>query len=250
MIGTEHGGRWWRLGIGAVALAAIAVVGLPSADAQTTVDSFERGHATANFVDSFEGGDLDAYSAIRADDADGSFQTLDNATLAREGTSVLGGQTGSNGDPTYLVSTDGLDHYPEPGDSFGCWIRTSDDPSTTQGNLCLFGVESRTEITGYGVGFNERQDQIKIQRYDAAKDRPILAWAPFHVPANAWFNVEVDWGPLGTITATFEDVYGTPLGALIAVDHTYAGSAIGFNVNAIEGSNNTVHFDYYRISSR
>lgn len=179
-------------------------------------------------------------------------ETTVEANWKTDGRHHLVAETGGNGDKTFLLSTDGLDRYPEPGDTFSCWIRTTEDPDNssddaTQGNMCMFGVENETQGSGYGVGFVETRDEARIQFFAEPEHPTPLDAQSFDVPAETWFKAEITWGTNGTIDARLYNTDGEQIASLSAHNDTYSGTGVGFIVNARWGGDNTALFDDYRI---
>ena len=143
-------------------------------------------------VDDFERGDLSPYSTSPSSvDWDVSQSDVVEGDWAA---SV--GSTGFDDQQIVSEPGDGLDYYPEMGDTIAFLIRevaTSDDRIVP--GLAFCGSISGGEYSGYGAEIDGRDDHIALYKWDESEDsenRTELALTNQTIDAPVWYWGEVD----------------------------------------------------------
>lgn len=164
-------------------------------------------------IDSFEDQDLSEYSG---DTGSFSIQSSD----AIDGTYALEATAGSS---VEIISTSGLEHYPEAGDEFS--FRVKHDRASDGATRFYFGVQDTNNYYRLGV---EADNQADLQVVSGGSATGLDSSSTGDLVADEWMRVVVDWQSDGSITVTFYDESGVELTTLSATDSTYSSGGIGF----------------------
>jgi len=148
----------------------------------------------------------------------------------------------SNGENTSIVSESGLDYYPQPGETFYCYVR-SDTTSTNQ--QCKIGYGQSSGFVGgdgYAIDVRFGDGQVNIDRYDDGNGST-LAGVSASLSANEWFEVEINWGTEGTHDVYVRDSGGNVVANPSTTDSTYGKGGLGFSTQSLGST--TGWYDYY-----
>jgi hypothetical protein len=180
-------------------------------------------------VDNFEDNNLNEYTETVNS---GVFQTqsgvVDNGEYALEKSST------SSGSNPEIISTSGLDNYPEQGDTIRYSVRFESSSVAFPG--FLFGVQDGSNY--YYVDTDSDSD-IRIRK-STSSGGSILASSTGSFGAGTWHDVVIDWQTDGTITAT---INGNT--SVTATDTTFTTGGIGFRGD----DENVEYFDHVRIDN-
>jgi len=191
------------------------------------------GSPTDRVVDSFEDGDLTEW--------DSEFDQKNLANVV-SGPVHHGSQALElSGEHFHLNSTSGLDNYPQAGDTFSGWIRAG--PNVSGALVITYGVQDFDNH--YVARINYPYDNVIIRKTENG-NHTTLAETEMGFTADAWYEVEIDWGLDGTHTVTMYDSSGSQLGSVSATDSTFTTGGIGCHAHLQNGG--TAQFDYLAIS--
>lgn len=187
-------------------------------------------------IDDFEDSTLSEY---RYDT--GSFSIQD--TVVKEGSKALRIDSGSN-EHISSFPGDGLDYYPEAGDTFRFWVKTS----VGEYWILLYfgcvegsgGVDDRPD--GYAAFLNFKRSELRLRKRDNNTNNTLSATS-YTFATDVWYEVEVQWGTNGTITVRLFDEAGTELGSVSATDTTFTSGGITWQTEAQKG---VKYMDYAR----
>lgn len=210
-----------------------------SEDVEIDGDSFQLATGTL-LVDDFEDQDLAEY-----DGDTGYYQIVDNPTAGViEGNWCLEAEINS-GSAKAIASLkgDGLDNYPEPGDTFRCWFAFAG--SSTNPKFAWASQGYDTGEDGYYAEYLKANNAFRLTLREGTNN--VLASDTVDLSADTWYEVEVYWGSDGDMTCDLFDEDGTELSSVSATDTTYTDGGINFIVNNTSGSNDTAWFDHYRL---
>lgn len=179
-------------------------------------------------IDDFEDGGLTEY---RYDTGSFSIQN----TVVKEGSLALRVDSGAN-EHISSFPGDGLPYYPEAGDTFRWWGRTS----VGQYWMLLYfgcqkgtgGVENRPD--GYAAFLHFKNGELILRKREAGTNYK-SASAPFSFSVDVWYGVEVEWGADGTIVIRLLDTAGNVLASASATDTTFTSGGITWQSEAQKG---------------
>jgi hypothetical protein len=191
---------------------------------------------TATVIDDFEDGDISEY---RFDTEKFVVQT----TVVKEGSSALEVATGTN---EHIISYtgNGLPYYPEAGDTFRWWGRTS---ILQNWILLYFGVKSGTggasdTPDGYATFLHFGKDKLILRKREGGTNNR-LAETAFSFSTDTWYDTEIIWKTNGTISVRLLDDTGTELATVSATDTTFTSGGIAWQSANNSGSK---YMDYVR----
>lgn len=206
-------------------------------------------------IDDFEDNDLSEYSIVRTD---ASVDVLTQSGTVYEGSYALEISDPNNtGENCGVLSTDGLDRYPQAGDTFSYWtyLPTTD---STNFNTLEFGVQDQSKNSnatidnGYRFDISPSNDNIRLGEYDGGSFTELdsnsnVTWSN-HV--GEWLEVVVGWGKGGNITVTVYDSTGTEIVSTSGNSTLYSGGAIGVsNFSSPTGSDGAIYYDLAQITA-
>jgi len=169
-------------------------------------------------VDTFEDGDLSEYFG------DTGAYTIQTSTVF-EGSRALRGFDGG-----VMASTNGLNSYPERGDTFSVRNRWTSS-ATFHSSAILFGLSSTSDH--YQVGIADRNpDNFSIRVTDGGTVT-VLADDAVDVNGGEWYEIRVRWNSSDLIEAKLLSQSGSTISTISATDSTHASnSGIGFRFNS------------------
>lgn len=154
-------------------------------------------YVSETMVDGFEDNDLSEYSNT------GGFSTI--SARSSEGTYCLRADGGSGNKSTISRSGDGLDYYPERGDTikFDIQFDTLSNPTTPAGTSFMFWFFHGSGSIGddnYQLEFKTNSGEIVLTKDTGS--RFVLDSSSANYNADSWMPVEIDTDSSG-MTATF-----------------------------------------------
>ena len=200
-----------RTGDGRILFDGVAI---PDSD----IAQFEDGSLHPSFT-----GDTSAYE-VNSDQSISGSHSLENT------------QT----DQDEIISTSGLDQYPEVGQRISCYQYPRNDDLP----LYTFGVQSLENW--YGVGLNPSTDELIVTKDLFSSDQR----ASVSISNDTWYDVEAEWTSSGITARVFDvdqstgDRQGSALASVTFSDSSYSSGGIGFRDASTGGSS---RYDDYRI---
>lgn len=134
--------------------------------------------------ESFEDGDLSEYT-----EDTGSFSVVSDRST--DGSQALY----SDSNNQKIISTTGLDRYPEKGDSF----KTDVYLESGGGTWLIFGYQNSSNY--YRVGIHGGDDELLIEKTEDGVTTELDS-VPYSPTYGEWITIETEWGADGTISAT------------------------------------------------
>jgi hypothetical protein len=181
---------------------------------------------TANqVIDGFEDGDISEYSGYTSGST-AQIGTVKNGSYALE--------INDSGSKSVLHSTSGLNYYPSQGDAWRYWVQAG-----SGGNHCHMGFGYQSSGNSYDVDTMVGSGKIVLN-----VDGNSLASSSVSLSRVNWYEVKIDWGSDGEISADLYDSSGSYLTGISATDTTYTSGGIYWAANSFNGSNH--YFDYAR----
>jgi hypothetical protein len=185
--------------------------------------------AVLQLVDSFESGDLSAYSG------DTGAATVSTDQDATEGDNVL-----------TMDATDGAMIYNDDvvlyqGGVYHCDLRPNTDTKPTM----VFGIDQFDASNYYQVVLDEANQETRLEVVEGGTVTTTLDSSPTTVTANTFHEIEVNWSLTNNIGVTVYDNTGTELSTLGASDSTYTHGWAGFKSSDAIGEKS---FDWYTTS--
>ncbi|UHQ98489.1 right-handed parallel beta-helix repeat-containing protein (plasmid) [Natrinema zhouii] len=169
-------------------------------------------------VDSFESGTLDAY------DGNTDAYEITNDPPVSHGDSRLASDVGV----APIISTDGLDRYPAAGTTFSAKIgRTDDNPHMG----VAFGAQSTDEF--YFIRVSPDLDAPRFQLYSGSSGNLFSVEPTADIKTGTLYELVVDWGEDGEITATLFDPDGTEIASGSATNTDFIAGGIGTRGSAL-----------------
>lgn len=167
-------------------------------------------------VDGFEDGDIAEYRFDRG----GAGANVVSSPTRRGGRSLeLADQA------VELTSTEGLDAYPEAGDTFAYWLRAeagAEDLNVT------YGVQGHDDR--YFVRVDVANDDLLLFRYENGSAHRLGSdSAGYSLSAGAWYEVVVDWSDRGNHSITLRDEEGARIARVGAADATWTDGGVGYD---------------------
>lgn len=197
-------------------------------------------------IDKFEDNDLTEYTVSGES---GIWGTTTNAAVGDYALNASASFDGSN-----LISApgDGLDTYPQRGESFRGLIRISGAYYNTGGNkieVFFYGEGGTTKELGYALEFDLDNFDLDLIRYDSGGPATIDSVSQDFEPYNGSWLQWIIKDSSDTITAEVYDGYNSDgsldglslVASVSATDNTHSGQSFGFaNSNDTRGS---IRFD-------
>jgi hypothetical protein len=183
-------------------------------------------------IDSFEDSDLSEYDFDRGSSG---ANIVSDTTYA--GSSVLK----ISGTNTEMISTSSLDHYPDAGDVFSCWVRGTGSPEDIH---FTYGVQDHD--SRYFARIDIANNDLFLFKYDNGDFHQLAEDASVSLAEDTWYNIEVDWRKTGTHIVTLYDCDGKEVAQITGSDSTWTDGGIGYDAY-LESSGGTVYFDYVAI---
>jgi len=206
------------------------------AEGTTAEPTDPSGSTDPNLVDSFENGDLSAYSG----DTSAFAVTTDRAA---DGTHALVGTAGGT-DWRSIRSMSGLPRYVPYGSTFRVAVFLTD---TADSAIVRFGVGGASNWIAAGYNPNEGGIQLS-EAVDGSWSQ--IGNDSLAVVAGEWMEWEIAWGVDGDdqVAITCYDTDGTEIGSgtATASDHR-ADDGVGFEYTLQYGGTGPVYFDHLRV---
>lgn len=174
--------------------------------------------AFALTIDGFESGGLASWSGDT-----GSFNvqsgTVKEGSYALEGTSdgIIRSMPG-----------DGLEHYPEAGDSFEIWVRGNQSGSQPNVFWCVQGDDGAAALqSSYYLDFRVGQSELAVLRFDESAGATTLFTLSGNYSAGDWVRAEVNHGAGGSIEVTLDETFvGGTTYTQSATDSNYSSGGV------------------------
>ena len=184
-------------------------------------------------IDNFEDGDLSEYSF----DKGSSGASLVTSPTYNGSTALA-----INGTNTEMVSTSGLNTYPEAGDAFRYHVRTTGGAEDV--NL-TYGVQDHNNR--YFIRVDVPNNDLMLFRYENGNFYQLAATDPV-LTEDTWYEVGVEWDSDGTHTVRmFKSQDDTQVAQVSATDTTWTSGGIGYDAY-LGSTGGTVYFDYITMN--
>jgi len=185
-------------------------------------------------IDNFEDEDISEYGGNTGD--------FSITTTSYDGTYALTNQVLSNIGRT-ISSTTGLDSYPSAGDTFAFNVRRDDSGESFM--RTRFGTEDESSSPGGYRIFHDKPSDLNGEFGIGGPSGTDLF--EFTYQPNTWYEIEVNWGSSGSITASLYNAdpsagRGSLIGSTSINDTTYTSGGIGMDQNKAGG-----YWDFFRI---
>lgn len=181
-------------------------------------------------IDSFEDGDISEYTGDTS-----SFDVV--STDSTDGSQSLETTAGST---VEVLSTSGLNYYPEAGDTFQFDIK-----HTVQGTgitRTMFAVQDTDNY--YSIDLNDNENSIELKK-NSGGSISTIASDSYTPSADEWHTFRVDWGSDGSFTVTLYDSTGSEVSSFSGTDTTYTSGGIGaLHFNGADSE--TVRWDNFK----
>lgn len=207
-------------------------LGASSAGLATVGSDLARADHTSQYtiIDDFEDGSLSEYNFDR-----GSSGASIVSSPAYNGSNALE----ISNTNTEMISTSGLNSYPEAGDTFRYWVRATggaDDINLT------YGVQDHDNR--YFVRVDFANDNLRLYIYENGSATQLdKQTSGFTLAEDTWYQVEIDWDREGGHTATLSDTNGGKVAQVSDTDSTWTSGGIGYDAY-LGSSGGSVYFDY------
>ena len=128
-----------------------------------------------------------------------------------------------------IVSTSGLNAYPEQGEKFACLVV---DDQSDLGPLTIFGAQDASNF--YGVEIHADNNRLAFYK-DGSTAEDFEESVSVSISSGTWYDVEIEWLDDGSMTASVYDVdqtdgerQGDALESVTFTDTDYSGGGVGF----------------------
>jgi len=210
----------------------VATVDVPAKDESSSYTVAVS--ALAGMIDDFEEGTLSPYTIGTGDS--GHF-TFDSETPPdTDSTQSLRGDATSVDSAMASMPGDGLNYYPEPGDTIAAHLRSTD---TSRTNI-WFGLQStdadgQLHEDGYRLSFGWWNSTLFLDRYDDFSGTTIAEVDNAEIERDGtWWYFELEWGENGEMDVEIwesDDRDGSPVHTMNANDDTYTDGGVGYSCN-------------------
>jgi hypothetical protein len=230
---------------------------------------FYRGHAAPaipdRMIDNFEDADADPAGVYESGETIADYYQKDTGDYQRTTSNVVEGskavETTTEATALTIISEsgDGLNAYPEVGDTVSCLIRDANENSVRNGAGPILFVNSSLDgsgVDGYGATILTDNDTLRIWKVTDDSFANANETTTATISENVWYWLEISTGTSGdnTLTATLYEAdtasnpptRGTQLGSVSNDDSDYL-SQTGIGVG--RGSNNALGtiIDWIRV---
>lgn len=150
-------------------------------------------------------------------------QFSQNSTTVKQGSFSIRGLT--SGTEHRIVSTSGLDKYPDQGDTWQLWVNTG------EANFLRteFAVQDADNL--YSIVLGANSDDLILRERASGSETALDSATVTELAANTWFQIQVDWGTNNDINVTLLNESGGQLATISANDGTFTDGGIGFALN-------------------
>lgn len=143
------------------------------------------------------------------------------------------------------LETDGLNRYPNRGETWRQWVRTG-----TSGNervFAVFGLQDYNIDNLYHAGINRPGGDLRITKWESGSsttlDSVSQSWSD-----STWYDVEIQWGIDDSIVCTVYDAGASQVNSVSASDGTFTDGGFGWWQGIASGGDTTYH-DFARVVS-
>lgn len=193
-----------------------------------------RKRSRSGVVDGFEDNDIAEYGGQTG-------SATVQGTTVKEGSYALQLDNVSGQDDR-IVSTTGLDMYPQPGDRFETWFRF-----TTAGDDYLqFNWACQAETLNperYVAVYTDNGQKVQLGHSTGTFTTTVLAETALDLAVDTWYRFQVQWIEDGTMILGVYDAAGSKLAEISAVDTTLSSGGIGFQCETGSGNASTSYYD-------
>jgi len=158
---------------------------------------------------------------------------------------LVSNENPGGGDDVPIISTSGLDRYPEPGEKFACYINDIGDLVP----YFYFGVQDESNY--YAAGIFPDINEFRLSK-NGVGGGDTIDTDSVSLSLDEWYDVEVEWETDGTITARCHEVdqstgeRESEIASASANDTDYTDGGVGFGHSSSAGSD--AAWDFYRIT--
>ena len=148
----------------------------------------------------------------------------------------------SDSSATELISLpgDGLEDYPEAGDTFKCYVKAT---GGTDNFNFTWGVQGHADR--YYVKVKPESDGMYLFKYKSNEGTVLGSTSGLSMSQDTWYYLEVTWGTDGTQTVELYDLEDNVLAKCSGTDTEWTTGGIGFD--AYLDSGEAVYFDNCEI---
>ncbi|PSP56767.1 hypothetical protein BRC82_01440 [Halobacteriales archaeon QS_1_67_19] len=214
-------------------------------DYATTTSDTSSGFRQSN-VDNFEKPDLnlDAYDFDRGESGAEIVADSETGGTTEFGPTYSGSRALkiSDSSATEMISLpgDGLDDYPEAGDTFRCYVKATSGADNF--NL-TWGVQGHADR--YYVKVKPESDGMYLFKYKNNDGTVLASTSGLSMNQDEWYYLEVEWKTDGAQTVELYDLDGNTLAECTGTDSEWSTGGIGFD--AYLNSGEAIHFDEFYI---
>jgi len=184
-------------------------------------------------IDDFEDGDIAEYSTVNHA---AQASVVNDSSVAPHGNYYLH-LTGFN----YIISTtsDGLNYYPQAGDTWRIWFQPN-----SWGNSPYLRVQwcRQDSSNYYMISLEDTGWQI---RSVSGGSTTYVASSSTAITAGNWYELEMQHGAGGAMTATVYNADGSQHSQISGTDSTYTSG----NIYLAAGDTTEGYFDYWRVTN-
>lgn len=192
--------------------------------------SDNTGVGSSNAItENFEDGDISEYSLDT-----GSFSIQNNTV--KNGTYALKAEFAGE-DSKRIVSSD---FSVGSGTTYRCNMQITNNFSVS----AVWGTQDENTLDGYAINFYHPTHELRLRKFtdDSATN---LATTDHEISYNSWYEVELDWGSNGSLTATFFNG-GSQVAQISGNDTTYKSGGIGWRMRNPRTNTYAGYFDHMR----
>lgn len=136
-----------------------------------------------------------------------------------------------------MISTSGLDNYPEADDQFRAYVR-----ATGGADKFNFAYAVQDHNNRYFVRVNFATSRLALYRYENGTGYKLAAdGTSFCLSEDTWFRIEIDWRQDGTHTVSLHNDSEDQMTQISAADSTWTDGGVGYDAYLSDGG--TVYLD-------
>jgi hypothetical protein len=204
--------------------------------ASFNVNVKNTGGPSYTVVDDFEDNDLSEYTGNTGGATSVGTEHVKNGSYSLK--------ISDPGNPKKIVSTSGLNAYPEQGDTWRYWTYAGSDSNHLR---MIFGYQDSDNYYFVNATVGPSSESLYVTKRETGNETVLVQTGldDDKVDQNQAYEFEVSWGTDGSITATMYDSNGDSLSTVSTTDNTFTSGGIGWGSNSSMGSN--TFFDFCRI---
>lgn len=212
-------------------------------------DALELSAIPDEVIDHFESAQYEDQSATLSD----YYSTIVNSGLAnsqRQQTTVQEGNyalqidsANGNGQAIGSLETDGLNRYPNQGETWRQWGRTGTNGS--EAIFAVFGLQALDFNDLYLAGIRRSNGDLAIIKRQSGGPT-LLNSAAQSWSDSTWYDIEISWDTDGTIVCGVYDDNGSLINSTSATDTEFSDGGFGWYQTVSNGGATTFH-DYARV---